>query len=151
MEEWKIIPRFPNYEISNMGRIRNKRKRILKQFITTNGYCGICLYIDKDTPITGSVHTLVMSAFIGVRPEGLVIDHINRIKTDNRLENLRYCTQSENVQRCIRTTWGFVYYDSNRKCGKKYRACIQVNKNKKSKMFDTREEGEEWLKTFQSQ
>ena len=40
------------------------------------------------------VHRLIMMAFVGESQQE--VDHINRIKTDNRFENLRYCTRSEN-------------------------------------------------------
>jgi len=43
------------------------------------------------------VHRLVLEAWVGPCPEGCVTNHKNGIKTDNRLENLEYCTQSENM------------------------------------------------------
>lgn len=45
-----------------------------------------------------SVHRLVAAAFIGRRPDGMHINHINGIKTDNRVENLEYVTQSQNMK-----------------------------------------------------
>ena len=43
------------------------------------------------------VHQLVVRAFVGEKPEGNVVLHVNGDPCDNRLENLRYDTQSENV------------------------------------------------------
>ena len=45
------------------------------------------------------IHSLVMETFVGKRPEGMVIDHVNCDKTDNRLENLRYVTAEENLSK----------------------------------------------------
>jgi len=45
-----------------------------------------------------TIHSLVAEAFIGPRPYGLDINHKNGIKTDNRPENLEYCTTSQNCQ-----------------------------------------------------
>jgi hypothetical protein len=41
------------------------------------------------------VHRLVAEAFIGPRPIDKTVDHINRVRDDNRIENLRYATASE--------------------------------------------------------
>lgn len=49
-----------------------------------------------------TVHRLVMLAFVGERPDGAHINHKNGIKTDNRLENLEYCTPSENQKHSFR-------------------------------------------------
>ncbi len=48
------------------------------------------------------VHVLVMMAFVGPRPNGFDIDHINRIKTDNRIENLRYAPRGLNGHNAIK-------------------------------------------------
>lgn len=43
------------------------------------------------------IHTLVMMTYVGPRPDGMEIDHIDRNKANNRLENLRYVTHKENM------------------------------------------------------
>ena len=48
------------------------------------------------------VHRLIIETFIGHIPTGMVIDHINRIKTDNRLENLRVVSYRENNINSVR-------------------------------------------------
>src|SRR5258708_5323391 len=48
------------------------------------------------------VHYIVLRAFRGERPEGMVCRHLNDVKTDNRLENLAYGTRAQNYRDCIR-------------------------------------------------
>lgn len=47
------------------------------------------------------VHRIIYSTFHGEIPEGAVIDHLNGIKTDNRLENLEACSHQENIRRAF--------------------------------------------------
>lgn len=55
-------------------------------------------YISNSTKIGGKLqHRIVWETFNGQIPDGLEIDHLNTIRTDNRLENLRVCTKSENM------------------------------------------------------
>lgn len=100
MEEWKI---YNTYQISDLGRIKNKHGRILKKNYDMRGYDKVDLYINKKR-YSFKVHRLVMLVFKGERPfdhkrnEHYQIDHINRNKKDNRLCNLRYCTRDENMK-----------------------------------------------------
>ena len=48
------------------------------------------------------VHKLVAAAFIGPRPEGLEINHIDGDHQNNAASNLEYCTQSENMKHAVR-------------------------------------------------
>ena len=86
----------------------------------TNGYIRI--------GISGKlyrVHRLIMMAFVGESDQQ--VDHINRIKTDNRLENLRYCTHSEN--QCNRESVDIAKgYSWERN---KWRAYIRINNKQK--------------------
>jgi len=96
MEEWLPINTFERYEISNLGNIR-RGSRILKAGLDTYGYNQINLYKDGKR-FTKKIYRLVLETFnpnINNRPQ---IDHINRIRTDDRLENLRWVTASENVR-----------------------------------------------------
>lgn len=56
-----------------------------------NGYMNVCINYKNH-----SIHELVLDTFVGPCPEGYERDHINRDRSDNRLENLRYVTKSEN-------------------------------------------------------
>ncbi len=100
-EIWKDIPGYEGrYQASTLGRIRSllgKEPRIL----VLNVYEGSPYYkvtlFDKDgVDTTWRVHTLVYITFLGPITEGLVIDHINGKKNDNKVENLRAVTILEN-------------------------------------------------------
>lgn len=74
----------------------NKEGKLVQVKPSISSKCGyefICYAVRK----TVYVHRMVYEAFKGEIPEGMEIDHINTIKTDNRLENLRVVTHQENV------------------------------------------------------
>lgn len=111
-EEWKAVPEYEGlYEASNYGRIRSLARkttsgRVLKQYVNSvNGYCYVSL--SKDNVIKQKrVHRLVYHAFTGTNPPGrydknATIDHIDGDKTNNKLDNLEMCTQSENQKRAF--------------------------------------------------
>lgn len=86
-----------------MGNVKNiKFGKILRPFDRckgrkTEGYLTVHLCNSKKKGYTNlSIHSVVMSSFIGPRPYGHVINHKNGIKWDNRLDNLEYCTKSHN-------------------------------------------------------
>lgn len=98
MEEYRKC--FEDYEVSNFGNIRNKDK-ILKCSIQNRGYKYF--QTRKDNKRSNHlIHHLVAEQFIGIRPENLVIDHIDRNKLNNNVLNLRYVSQKENLKNCDR-------------------------------------------------
>jgi hypothetical protein len=93
---WKKIVGYENYEVSDCGNVRNsKTGRVLKQGLSSSGYYTVSLHKDGKAK-TMSTHRLVAEAFL-VNPDNKpCVDHIDNIKTDNRLTNLRFATNKEN-------------------------------------------------------
>lgn len=85
------------YEVSEDGRyLRNiKSKRYLKPRLNQDYYEWVlCI---KGKSICKKAHSLVAECWLGERPEGYVIDHIDRDKHNNHYSNLRYVTRRENA------------------------------------------------------
>jgi hypothetical protein len=94
MEEWKTIQEFPNYEVSNLGNVRNKKHQILKPSLTNN-YLHLCLRKDNKT-YTRALHKLVCQTFIPNPFNKPSVDHIDSTKKlDNSIYNLRWADYTE--------------------------------------------------------
>lgn len=95
--EWKQIQGYENYEVSNEGQVRNRKTgKILKPVKNSTGYLQVTLCKNKRKNY--SIHRLVAEAFIP-NPHGYdTVDHINYDKTDNRVENLRWMSRSNNAK-----------------------------------------------------
>lgn len=107
-EVWKPVTNFPNYSISNEGRIKNtKHNRLISQCFDKDGYCLASLSNNGESKLW-RVHQLVAMTFIP-NPENLPIpDHLDMNKSNNKVANLRWATYSQNAQN--RPTLGIVAY-----------------------------------------
>lgn len=143
MEEFRPIPDYENYEVSNFGNVRNKTTgRILKPSLDGCGYPHIKLYKNKEAK-THLIHRLVSCAFLENTDSLTEIDHINQIKTDNRVENLRWSSRSNNLRNRKKregatSTYRGVCFN---KPANKWNAYISINgKRKHLGYFETEEE-----------
>ncbi len=100
MEIWKDIQGYEGlYQVSNLGNVRSVRDcrtRELSLINTRNGYLAVNLYKNGQMK-RFLVHRLVAIRFVPGYRKNLVTNHLNEVKTDNRAENLEWCTQQENT------------------------------------------------------
>lgn len=104
METFKTVIGWCNYEVSNIGTVRNKlRPNVVRKPIINNwGY--VQLNLCKNSKYKCKlVHRLVGEAFIPNPENKPEINHKNGVKTDNRVENLEWVTVSENRQHAYDT------------------------------------------------
>jgi len=139
-DKWKVIENFENYEINNKGIIRKRNtQKIKKQSKNKDGYVYI-QFCKNGKYFCKKVHRLVALAFIE-NPNNLKeVDHIDGNKSNNKCNNLRFATRSQNqantnVQSNNKLGIKSVYWDKN---AKKFRAQIKLNnKNYKLGFYDS--------------
>ena len=115
MEEWRQVKGYEGYyEVSNLGRVKrtgNKVKRgnhiltvpirIMKPLDNGKGYLRVKLTM-KNKSRRVMLHRIIADAFIPNPESKPNINHINHDRKDNRIENLEWCTQSENVIHAVK-------------------------------------------------
>ena len=102
------------YQVSNMGNILGvKRNRICKQHLQTAGYpiVALCKEWKCKSVLT---HRLVAKIFLWKIDKKNTVNHKNWIKTDNRLENLEWCTQKENINHAWNTWLAYFCWKTTR-------------------------------------
>jgi hypothetical protein len=100
----KQIPGFPKYSITDDGSVWSTQKKVgkwLKLKKAKFGYLRASLWTGTKV-ITRMVHCLVLETFVGPCPKGAECRHLNSDPSDNRLNNLKWGTRSENAQDAIR-------------------------------------------------
>lgn len=97
-EIWRAIETSRNYEVSSFGRVRRADNKTIKTLtVNTDGYAVVGLW-DHGTGSLCYVHDLVSAAFIGPKPKGWTVNHIDACKLNNRPSNLEYATLADNAR-----------------------------------------------------
>lgn len=98
-EQWKEIKGFPKYQISTLGNIKSLTKKkkggLLVPQINQKGYYSVLLYKDGK-PNSKKIHRLVAETFIPNVENKEQVNHIDGNKLNNNINNLEWCTNSEN-------------------------------------------------------
>jgi len=127
-EIWKPVVGYEGiYEVSSLGRVKslartdcrgNRRNERIRKPEKANG-AYITIYLSKHSKVhRRTLHSVIAETFLGPRPSGRGIDHIDGDKLNNRADNLEYVTSAENTRR---------YYQNLRKSG-----VVGVNLDKRS-------------------
>ena len=97
-EQWKVIDEATNYEVSNLGNIRNRTTlQTLKGRITKSGYYQVSIKIDETGKFCNRyIHRLVAQYWINNPENKKEVNHKDGNKTNNTIENLEWVTSSEN-------------------------------------------------------
>lgn len=99
-EVFRDIPGYEGqYQVSNQGRVKSLKTqngRIMKLKKIWSGYVQVCL-CQGNVKTHHSVHALVLEAFVSLRPDKYVANHIDGDRSNNRLSNLEWVTQQKNI------------------------------------------------------
>jgi len=147
MNVYKYIDVYENYIIFRTGKIYNvKYNRFIKCVKDCNGYMRVGLCKDGKSK-TFKVHRLIGKAFIPNPLNKPCIDHINQIRDDNRLINLRWATYSENNKNMNTNNEDIhIYKKNNKTCNQGYIWVFQINIDGKQKTIKSSVDNEKLIK-----
>lgn len=113
-EIWKDIEGFENYQISNLGRIKSKerivsnscrtyvkKEEILKTHVMKSGYLAIVLRDKEQKKHLLKIHRLIAENFIPNPNNYTQVNHIEGNKANSAIENLEWCTPSQNTRHAM--------------------------------------------------
>ena len=114
IDVWYAIPEWEGYyEMNDELEIRHCSTKRLKKITTASiGYSVVQLWRNNKGKVC-YLHDLVMATFIGPKPEGLCVNHIDGDKTNYKLSNLEYVTQKENIKHAFDTGLTSIFGENN--------------------------------------
>lgn len=113
-EIWKAIDGYSNYEVSNLGNVKSLSyhetgiSKNLKGYVDKHGYVVLNLCKNSKCKLV-KVHRLVAITFIPNPENKAEVNHINGIKSDNRVENLEWNTRFENQKHAFNNGLNKIY------------------------------------------
>lgn len=112
MEDWRVIKGFPNYSVSNFGNVKNNITNKQFRLNTKSGYQYVTLINNLGKKNFG-VHRLVALEFIDNPENKKTVNHKNKNKLDNSIENLEWASTKEQAQH---KSIGLIYKSNKNKC-----------------------------------
>lgn len=95
--EWRRHPNYPEYETSSDGDVRSiYTMRPLVGKLDKDGYRAFII-CTGGRRVSVRAASLVLESWVGPRPPGMVVRHLNNVRADNRPSNLAWGTQKENI------------------------------------------------------
>lgn len=133
--KWASIKCLPGYSICEDGRVKDPKGKIVKPYAEPGRYLMINVMINRKSH-TRRIHRLLCLTFKPPTQEDVElgrknVDHINRNKQDNRLENLRWVTHSDNNRNVDRKAYHGYYGVMEDTKGNRFRAYIWRNNKRK--------------------
>lgn len=102
LEFWLPVANCPRYSVSNLGRVRGPMG-LLKPMPDGYGYVRVSVFNVDKKHLTKKIHRLVAEAFMPNPDNKPQVNHLNGVKTDNRVSNLEWATAAENHHHALDT------------------------------------------------
>lgn len=119
-EVWKPVKGFEKlYEVSNLGKIKNARGKILKTYKINSGYEAVKFTV-RTKRSSHLVHRLVAETFIDNPENCKEVNHIDETKTNNKVTNLQWVTSSQNKQHSLKSGRYNKIFETKNSLGKKH-------------------------------